>query len=109
IRVRRRGRRRAAVEIFVVLELLPDQGGPDDLAVLLDQAALRLSREDHAGDPGHGEGIGDARDQREREQQDDCGTNFSQHDVSPQARCKAATARSMTLMPMKGMMMPPTP
>ena len=47
-RVRRRGRRGPAVEIFVACELLPDQRGADHLAVLLDQAALRLAREEHA-------------------------------------------------------------
>ena len=49
------------MEVFVVLELLPDQGGADHLAVLLDQAALRLLRKEHAGNTGHGQGIGEAR------------------------------------------------
>ena len=97
------------MEIFVVLEFLPDQGGADHLAVPLDQAALRLLGKEHAGNRGHGERIGKTRDQRERDQNDDGGTNFFQHDVSPQTRCKAATTRSIALMPMNGMMMPPTP
>ncbi|MGY4597884.1 hypothetical protein ACVWXL_005630 [Bradyrhizobium sp. GM22.5] len=45
-------------KIFVVLELLPDQGGADHLAVALDQAALRLRGEDRAGNSGHRERIG---------------------------------------------------
>ena len=49
------------MEIFVLLEFLPDQGRADHLAVPLDQAAFRLLREDHAGDGGHGERIGQAR------------------------------------------------
>src|ERR1019366_8696540 len=97
------------MEVFVILELLPDQGGADHLAVLLDQAALRLLRKDHAGNRGHGEWIGEARDQRERDQDDDGRTDFFQHGVSPQTRCKALTIRSTALMPIKGMMMPPTP
>ncbi len=65
------------MEIFVVLEFLPDQGRADHLAVLLDQAALRLLREDHARNRGHGEGIGEARDRGQQDQDDDGGTNFS--------------------------------
>ena len=45
LRVRRVGRRRPAMEILVVGEHLADQRRADDLAVLLDQAALRLARE----------------------------------------------------------------
>jgi len=67
------------VEIFVVLELLSDQGGADDLAVFFDQAALGLLWKDDAGDRGHGERVSQARDQREREQEDDGGANFSEH------------------------------
>src|SRR5664279_6301827 len=91
------------MEVFVLLELLPDQGGADHLAVLLDQAALRLLRKDHASNRGHGKWIGEARDQRECDQDDDGGTNFFQHGVSPQTRCKAVTIRSIALMPMNGM------
>src|SRR6185312_11352408 len=71
--------RRPAMKIFVVLELLSDQGGADHLAILLDQAALGLFREDDAGDRGHRERIGEARDQCEPKQEDDSGTNFSEH------------------------------
>ncbi len=71
------------MEIFVVLELLPDQGGADHLAVPFDQAALRLLREDHAGNRGHRERIGETRDQRQHDKHDDGGANFFQHGVSP--------------------------
>ena len=97
------------MEIFVVLEFLPDQGGADHLAVLLDQAALRLLRKQHAGNRGHGQRIGKPCDQRQQDQHDDGGADFFQHGVSPQTRCKALTTRSIALMPMNGMMMPPTP
>ena len=102
------------MEIFVVLELLPDQGGADHLAVLLDQAALRLLREDHAGDRGHGQRIGKPRDQRQQRRAGRMAGRISSFNMdrvcSPQdARCKAATTRSIALMPMKGMMMPPRP
>ena len=71
------------MEIFVVLELLPDQGGADHLAVLLDQAALRLLRKQHAGNRGHGERIGEPRDQRQQDQHDDGGADFFEHCKSP--------------------------
>ena len=70
------------MEVFVVLEFLPDQGGADHLAVLLDQAALRLLRKEHAGNSGHGERIGEARDQRQQDQDEDGGANFSSMVVS---------------------------
>src|SRR6185436_10885682 len=76
-------RRRAAVKIFVVLELLADQGGADHLAVLLDQAALRLAREDHAGKCGHRQGVGQAGDRGQQEQKDDSGADFAKHNTSP--------------------------
>ncbi len=67
------------MEIFVVLELLPDQGGADHLAVHLDQAALRLRGEDCAGNSSHRERIGQTGDGGEHQQQDDGGANFSEH------------------------------
>src|SRR4029077_7515519 len=83
-RVRRNRCRRAAVEIFVLLELLTDQGGADHLAVFLDQAALCLFRKDRARDGGHGERIGQARDQREQHEEEDGRTDFTKHGVSPE-------------------------
>src|ERR1700754_308684 len=68
------------MEVFVVLELLPDQRRAYHFAVFLDQAALRLLREQHAGNRGHGEGIGEPSDQRQQGEDDDSGTNFFQHD-----------------------------
>src|SRR5580704_906269 len=71
------------MEVFVVLELLPDQGRADHLAVTFDQASFRLLWKEHARDRGHGERIGEARDQRQQDQDDDGGANFFQHGVSP--------------------------
>jgi hypothetical protein len=71
------------MEIFVVLEFLSDQSGADHLAVPLDQASLRLLRKDHARNRGHREWVGQARDQSQQDQDDDGGTNFSKHGVSP--------------------------
>ena len=91
-------------------EDLSDQRRADDLAVLLDQAALRLVRED--------------RPRRCRSWPADrarpvmsvratmntiAGRISFNMTASPQARCRAVTTRSMALMPMNGMMTPPTP
>ena len=97
------------MKILVARELLSDQRRSDHLAVDFDQAALRLSREDHLGNAGHDQRIDEAGDEREGDHQHDRRTDFLQHDVSPQARCKAVTTRSMALMPMNGMITPPTP
>jgi hypothetical protein len=68
------------VEIFVALELLADQRGADDFAILLDQAALGLARKDDFGDAGHGQRVGEAGDERERDKNNDGGPDFAQHD-----------------------------
>ena len=44
------------MEILLVGEVLADQLGADDFAVLLDQAAVGLIREDELGDAGHASG-----------------------------------------------------
>jgi hypothetical protein len=62
---------------------LADQGRADHLAVAFDQASLRLFRKDRAGDLRHGERIGKARDQRQHDQNDDGGADFSEHFQSP--------------------------
>src|SRR5262249_15997762 len=100
---------RPAVEILVAGEFLSDQRRADDLAVLLDHAALRLVRKDDAGNARHHEGINEAGDDGQRYDQYDRRADFFQHGCSPQARCRAVTKRSMALMPMNGMMTPPTP
>src|SRR4029077_12342425 len=90
-RIRRRGRGGTAVEIFVVLELLPDQGGADHLAVRLDQAALCLPREDDAGNPRDDQRISETGDQGQRQQEDDGGTNFTKHCRTSKSSCVIAS------------------
>src|SRR5262249_13561098 len=107
--IRGRGRRESTVEIFVAREFLTDQRGADHLAVDFDQAALRLFWEDCFGNPRHCQRIDETGDQSENHHEHDRWADFSQHDVTPQARCKAATTRSMALMPMNGTMTPPSP
>src|SRR5262245_45606651 len=97
------------MEILVAGELLPDQRRSDDLAVLLDQAPLRLIGENSAGNARHDERIDETGDDGQRDDQHDRGADFFQHNFPPHARCKAVTTRSIALMPMNGMMTPPTP
>ncbi|MGY4314590.1 hypothetical protein ACVWW1_003917 [Bradyrhizobium sp. JR3.5] len=82
------------MEVFILLELLPDQGGADHLAVLLDQAALRLLRKDDAGNRRHGERIGKARDRGQQDQHEDGGADFFKHCRSPQSASSLRAKRS---------------
>ena len=70
------------MEISVGGELLPDQRGTDHLAVLLDQASLRLIGKDRSGDAGHDQGIDKPGDHGERDDEHERGADFFQHDVS---------------------------
>jgi len=71
------------VEILVAREALGDQLGADYLAVALDQAAIGLVREGHLSDPGNHEWIDESRQQRERYEHDQGGTQMAQHGGSP--------------------------
>src|SRR4051794_19580101 len=97
------------MEIAVAREDLANQFRPDYRPIPLDQAALRLPREQDLREPGHGKRIDEPGDQGQEDHNGKCWTNFFQHGCSPQARCKAVTSRSMALMPAKGMTMPPSP
>src|SRR5215471_18785699 len=97
------------MEILVAGELLTDQRRSDHLAILLDHAPLRLVGEDNTSNARHHERVDETRDDGQRDHQHDCGTDFLQHGFPPHARCKAVTKRSIALMPMNGMMTPPTP
>ena len=67
------------MEIFVALEHLTNKFGTDNRAVTLNQAALRLLREQHLGNSGHCQRIGKSGDERLRDMDDDRRTNFAQH------------------------------
>ncbi len=97
------------MEVAVGREALGDQAGADHHSVLLHQAAPGLVREDHSGDAGDGEGVGEAREQGQADDDDEGGAELVEHGSMPQTRWSAVTARSMTLMPMKGRTMPPSP
>ena len=63
------------MEIFGAGEVLADQLRADHLAVLLDQAAVRLMRKEQLRDARHRQRIGDAGDQRHDDDHQDGGTN----------------------------------
>src|SRR5208337_748779 len=106
------GRRRGAwMEIAVALEVLPDQSRADDHAVLFDEAAIGVAWHRDLRDSRNRQRIDEAGQRAEQDQQHDCRTNVLEHRKTPenQARCKAATTRSIALMPIKGAMIPPKP
>ena len=63
------GGRRPAEEVFRVGEVLADQPGADQLAVLGDEAAVCLVVKDHLGDTGDQEGINQAGDDRDHQRE----------------------------------------
>src|SRR5262245_25576965 len=97
------------MEVFVIVELLADLRGAVHLAVPHDHAAIGLGGEKHLCQACHGQGIDEAGDQGQSDQQEERRADLSQHGCSPQARCRAVTTRSMALMPINGMMIPQTP
>ena len=109
LRVGRVGRRRPAVEIFVVGER-PDRSAPSrppcrpSRSGCLAPDTGRSRRQCRSSPADRASPVISVK----RDEQDDGGANFFQHDGSPQARCKAVTARSMALMPTNGRMMPPS-
>src|SRR5271157_5363066 len=99
------------MEIAVALEVLPDQRRSDDRAVPFNEAAVGVAWHRELRDPRNRQRIDEAGQRAEQDQQHDCWTNVLEHRKTPenQARCKAATTRSIALMPMKGAMIPPKP
>ncbi|MNO69773.1 hypothetical protein D3C76_606320 [compost metagenome] len=76
--------RGARVEPFGAFELLRDQRGTTNLALLVtDQAAVGLLVESHLGDGGDRQRVGDAGDQGEHRQGTEGGTDVFEHGVSP--------------------------
>ena len=69
------------MEILGAGEVLADQLGADDLAVLVDQAAIRLMGEDGLCDTGHSERIGNSGDERHQGDHGDGRPDLFQHGV----------------------------
>jgi hypothetical protein len=69
----------ATPEILWVVERLPDETGPDSLAVRRDDAAVGLTGKRGLSDPRDEQGIGEARDHAEQDEGDDGGAELSEH------------------------------
>src|SRR4029077_12769214 len=103
-----------AKEVFRVGEVLPDQPGADQLAVLDDQAAVGLVVKDDLGDARDDERIDQSGDNRDHQRQASRAQQFGWERANDgfrtsHARCTAVMRMSINLMPAKGAMMPPTP
>src|SRR3989454_12721431 len=106
----RTGRGGTAPEVLRVVEGLADERRAHGLAVLDDQAAVRLIREYELSDDRYERWINDAGDDREQDERDDRGADVSQHGVASfYTRWRATRIMSISLIPGNGMMMPPTP
>jgi hypothetical protein len=68
------------MEIFFALEHLADEFGADNLAITLNQAALRLAGKNGLGNPRHRQRISKAGNERERDKDDKRRTDLPQHD-----------------------------
>src|SRR5262249_3809146 len=95
------------MEVLRARELLADQRAADDLATHCDERAVRPPRKEQLCHAGHDAGIDHAREHDQHERDDD---RRAQLVLEHAHRSLSATSsRSMTLIPMKGMRMPPTP
>src|SRR5262249_60595236 len=102
------GGRWPGVEVLRVRELLAEQRAADDLPVHLDERAVGLVVEGDLGHTGHDERVGQAADHREDDDPEDRRpelTGEGTHHFTP----RALMTTSMSLMPMKGTMIPPMP
>ena len=71
------------MEIFFALERLTDEFGANNLAITLNQAALRLAGKNGLGNPRHCQRVNKAGDERERHQDHNRRTDLPQHGSSP--------------------------
>src|SRR5579862_595603 len=97
------------MEIARAGKTLPDQFRSGYRAIACHQAAIGLMRKKRLPDPGHRQGISDAGDQRKDQGHEDRGPDLFEHRVFPPPSPVAVTARSISLMPMKGTTRPPRP
>ena len=96
---------RPRVEVAVVGEVLADEARADDDVVALEQRPVCAARECHLCDPGHDERVDDSGEHRQRQEGEQRGDELApDHDIpSP------LTTTSISLIPMNGTTMPPSP
>ena len=93
------------MEVLGGAEALADEGGAHHLTVALDERAVGLVGEQGLGHAGHGQGVEEPADHREHGDHAEGGDQLSSHHFTP----RAEMTTSMTLMPMNGVTIPPTP
>ena len=97
------------MQVLRLGETLGDQGRSDHLTTMsADQAPLRLGGESETGYDRDHQGIAHAEKQGEEKGGEDRRTDLGKH-VGPHTRPRAETPMSISLMPMKGAMIPPRP
>ena len=99
------GRRGPGPEVLVARERLTEERRTHDLTVDLDLGAGGLVVEQPQRDPGQHDRIGEPTDHGEDEEDPQSGYELASHYLTP----KAVMMMSMSLMPMNGAMIPPTP
>ncbi len=93
------------MEVLRPLEDLADQRRPDDRAVPLHERAVGPVRERDLRHAGHDQRIDDAHEHGEDEERDDRGNELAAHQRIP----SCVMTMSISLIPMNGAMMPPSP
>ncbi len=93
------------MEVLRPGEALADQLRPDDRAVALDERAVGPSGEGDLRDAGDHERVDEPDENGEHEEGDEGGKELAPHQTIP----SCAMTRSISLIPMNGATMPPTP
>src|SRR5579862_8241872 len=97
------------MEVGSAREALADDSRTDGFARHPNELPIRLTRKDDLRQPGNDKGIDEAQQNRGGDSHQDCGHQILFHCELHYARPMRVISRSITLMPMNGMMIPPTP
>ena len=96
------------MEVLGIGELLADQAAAHDLPVDLDERAVGLVVEGHLGDAGDDERVDEPAQDGEHEHAEH-GRGELADEATHHFTPRALMTMSMSLMPMNGAMIPPTP
>src|SRR5689334_15773222 len=97
------------MEIAGTGEALSDEARSDGFSVFLDELTIRFLRKDQLRETGDDQGINDPQQDGRCDRHQDRGNQVFLHGYLPYARPTWVIRMSMTLIPMKGTMMPPAP
>ena len=93
------------MEVALVREALAEQPRTDDRAVAFDERSVRAAGERHLRDAGDRKRIEDAGENRQDEEDEERRDELAAHHVTP----SPVTTTSMSLIPMNGSTIPPSP